>query len=190
MIVTPMSVPDVKLIQPRVFSDSRGYFFETFLAERYEHAGVRGPFVQDNVSSSHRHVLRGLHLQWPGEVQGKLVSAYRGTIWDVAVDVRVGSPTFGHSVGAELSEENHCQLWVPPGFAHGFVVISESALVSYKCTAPHSPRDEVSIRWNDPTLAVRWPSAAPTLSERDAAAPFFADLPPSSVPQYIADSRG
>lgn len=184
MIVTELAIPGVKLLQPRVFGDPRGYFFETFHADRYAQAGVEGTFVQDNVSSSSRNVLRGLHLQWPGAVQGKLVSALSGRIWDVAVDVRRGSPTFGRWVAAELSDENHGQLWVPPGFAHGFVVLSDRALVSYKCTAPYSPRDEVSIRWDDPSLAVGWPVTGPLLSERDAAAPLLAELPSTSVPTY------
>jgi dTDP-4-dehydrorhamnose 3,5-epimerase len=179
-----LAIPDVKLIEPKVFGDARGFFLESFHSERYAAAGIAGPFVQDNQSFSQRGVLRGLHLQWPENVQGKLVSVTQGAVWDVAVDVRRGSPSFGKWVGAELTEANHHQLWVPPGFAHGFVVLSETALFCYKCTAPYSPAHEVSIRWDDPTLAVAWPDANPTLSGKDAAAPLLAELPPERLPVF------
>jgi dTDP-4-dehydrorhamnose 3,5-epimerase len=182
VIVTPLAIPEVKLIAPRVFGDARGFFLETYHADRYREADIPGPFVQDNLSFSQRGVLRGLHLQWPGHVQGKLVSVVQGAVWDVAVDVRRGSPTLGQWVGSELTAENHHQMWVPPGFAHGFVVLSETALFSYKCTAPYSPVDEIGIRWDDPTLAVAWPVRDPIVSAKDAAAPFFADLPTDRLP--------
>ncbi len=184
MKVTALAVPEVLLIEPRVLGDDRGFFFESFHVARYAEAGIAGPFVQDNQSFSQQGVLRGLHLQWPHHAQGKLVSVVQGAVWDVAVDVRRGSPTYGQWVGAELTDRNHHQLWVPPGFAHGFVVLSETARFSYKCTAPYSSADEVSIRWDDPTLAVQWPVRTPTLSGKDAVAPLLAELPPERLPQY------
>ncbi len=184
MKITALAVPDVLLIEPRVFGDDRGFFFESFHAARYAEAGITGPFVQDNQSFSQQGVLRGLHLQWPHHAQGKLVSVVQGAVWDVAVDVRRGSPTFGQWVGAELTDGNHHQLWVPTGFAHGFVVLSETARFSYKVTAPYSPADEVSIRWDDPTLAVQWPVRTPTLSGKDAVAPLLAELPLDRLPLF------
>lgn len=186
MRVVPLELPDVKLIVPEVWGDSRGYFFESFHAERYAHFGISDLFVQDNQSRSQRGVLRGLHFQWPHCPQGKLVSVSEGTVWDVAVDVRRGSPTFGRWVGAELSAENHHQLWVPQGFAHGFVVLSENALFSYKCTALYSPQDEVSIRWDDPDIGIAWPERNPILSTKDASAPLLRELPEEKVPSFRA----
>jgi dTDP-4-dehydrorhamnose 3,5-epimerase len=182
--VTALAIPDVKLIEPKVWGDARGFFCESYRDDRYTQAGITGPFVQDNQSFSQRGVLRGLHFQWPHHVQGKLVLVVQGAVWDVAVDIRRGSPTFGQWVGAELSAENHHQLWVPPGFAHGFVVLSETALFTYKCTAFYSPADEVSIRWDDPTLGIQWPVAQPSLSSKDAAAPLLAELPHEKLPVY------
>ena len=185
MKVTALAIPEVKLISPEVRSDSRGFFLESYRDDRYAAAGVAGPFVQDNQSFSRRGVLRGLHFQWPDHVQGKLVSVVHGAVWDVAVDIRRGSPTFGEWVGCELSAENHHQLWVPPGFAHGFVVLSETALFTYKCTAHYSPTDEVSIRWDDPSLRIDWPlQTAPVLSSSDAAAPCLASLPLERLPTH------
>jgi dTDP-4-dehydrorhamnose 3,5-epimerase len=184
MKVTPLAIPEVLLVEPRVFGDDRGFFLESFHLARYSAAGISGPFVQDSQSFSRKGVLRGLHFQWPQNAQGKLVSVDHGAVWDVAVDVRRGSPTYGQWVGAELTESNHHQLWVPPGFAHGFVVMSETALFVYKCTALYSPADEVSIRWDDPTLAVQWPVRTPVLSGKDAVAPLLAELPPERLPQY------
>lgn len=184
MKVTALAIPDVKLIEPKVWGDARGFFFESYRDDRYREAGIVGPFVQDNQSFSQRGVLRGLHFQWPNNVQGKLVSVVQGAVWDVAVDIRRGSPTFCKWVAAELSAENHHQLWVPPGFAHGFVVLSETALFTYKCTAFYLPADEVSIRWDDPTLAVEWPLDTPSLSGKDAAAPLLAELPQDKLPRY------
>ena len=184
MRVLPTAIPDVKLVEPATWRDSRGYFFESFRSDRYGAAGITGPFVQDNQSFSRRGVLRGLHYQWPDNVQGKLVSVALGAVWDVAVDIRRGSPTFGKWVAAELSSDNHHQLWIPPGFAHGFAVLSEEALVTYKCTAFYSPHDEVSIRWNDPSLDVHWPLSQPLVSDKDARAPLLSALPPDCIPQY------
>jgi dTDP-4-dehydrorhamnose 3,5-epimerase len=155
--------------------DHRGFFFETFRADRYAAHGIAGPFVQDNLSRSARGVLRGLHLQNP-KTQGKLVSVLRGCVRDVAVDVRVGSPTFGQHVAVELTEEKRRQLWVPRGFAHGFVVLSESADFFYKCDELYSPSDEIVVRWDDPALGIGWGVSSPTVSPRDAAAPLLADV--------------
>jgi dTDP-4-dehydrorhamnose 3,5-epimerase len=184
--VTALDIPEVKLIEPKVWGDARGWFLESHHDDRYAEAGIIGPFVQDNQSLSQRGVLRGLHFQWPNQLQGKLVSVVQGAVWDVAVDVRRGSPTFGQWVGAELSAANHHQLWVPPGFAHGYVVLSETALFTYKCTAYYSPANEVSIRWDDPTLAVRWPVSRPSMSSKDASAPLLSDLPMDRLPMYEA----
>jgi dTDP-4-dehydrorhamnose 3,5-epimerase len=183
MQVVDTGLPGVVLIEPRVHGDSRGFFLETFHAERYAAAGVAGPFVQDNWSRSVRGTLRGLHFQEP-DAQGKLVQVVAGSVYDVAVDVRRGSPTFGRWVGYELGGENKRQLWVPPGFAHGFVVLSEVADFLYKCTALYRPEAERAVLWNDPDLAIAWPIAEPLLSARDAAAPRLADAP--VLPSYDA----
>jgi len=168
-------VPGVLIIEPKIIGDARGFFMETFQATRYAQAGILGPFVQDNLSRSACGVLRGLHLQNPG-AQGKLVSVLKGRVRDVAVDVRRGSPTFGQHVSVELSDENRRQLWVPRGFAHGFVVLSETADFFYKCDAPYSPADELVVRWNDPALGIDWGIAAPSLSARDAAGRLLAEI--------------
>lgn len=175
MQVTPTEIPGVLVLEPRVFADDRGAFFESFNARAFAAAvGWEVAFVQDNQSTSRRHVLRGLHYQEP-HPQGKLVRALAGTIFDVAADIRPGSPTFGRWVGVELSAENRRQLWVPEGLAHGFLVLSESADVLYKTTDFYAPGCEKCLRWDDPTLAIQWPLAAPpVLSPRDAAAPLLA----------------
>ena len=175
MKVTPLAIADVLLIEPDVFGDARGYFLETFNARRYRDIGIDLPFVQDNVSVSARGVLRGLHFQQPN-AQGKLVQVMSGEVFDVAVDVREGSASFGKWVGATLSAANHHQLWVPPGFAHGFVVTSESALFAYKCTAFYDKASERSVRWNDPDIGIRWPVTDVQLSDKDASAPLLRDL--------------
>lgn len=176
MRVTQTALPDVLIIQPCVHGDARGYFLETFHAERYAQAGIPGPFVQDNLSFSRRDVLRGLHYQWPN-AQGKLVCVLQGAIFDVAVDIRRHSPTFGRWVGIDLTDDDHQQLWIPPGFAHGFCVLSDTALVSYKCTAFYAPDCERAIRWNDPDLGIDWPVTAPELSAKDAEAGTLAAVP-------------
>jgi dTDP-4-dehydrorhamnose 3,5-epimerase len=174
--VTPTAIPDVLLLSPRVFADDRGAFFESFNRRAFAAAvGREVEFVQDNQSTSRRHVLRGLHYQEP-QPQGKLVRALAGTIYDVAADIRPGSATFGRWVGVELSAANRRQLWVPEGLAHGFLVLSESAEVLYKTTDFYAPSCERCLRWDDPTLAIRWPlTAPPLLSPRDAAAPTLGD---------------
>jgi len=164
------------IIEPKVFGDERGFFLETFQAERYiSEAGIMLPFVQDNHSRSSKSVLRGLHFQ-KTKPQGKLVRVVRGQVYDVAVDIRKGSPTYGQWEGLILSEENKTQLWVPPGFAHGFVVLSDTADFEYKCTDFYDPSDEGSILWNDSDLDISWPLDNPILSNKDASADRLADL--------------
>ncbi len=169
MKATRLAISDVVLIEPKVFGDARGFFFESFNQKAFNEAtGTNHVFVQDNHSRSSQGVLRGLHYQIQ-QPQGKLVRVARGRVWDVAVDIRKSSPTFGQWVGAELSEDNQHQLWVPPGFAHGFVVLSESADFLYKTTDYYVPEHERCIAWNDPQLAIAWPIAgAPSLSAKDA----------------------
>lgn len=177
MKVTPTAIPDVLLIEPRVFGDTRGFFFESFNQRDFVQAtGVHAVFVQDNHSRSARGVLRGLHYQIR-QPQGKLVRVVAGAVFDVAVDLRSASPTFGQWVGAVLSEDNKTQLWVPPGCAHGFVVLSESADSLYKTTDYYAPEHERCIAWNDPTLNIDWPDLghAPLLSPKDAAGVPWAD---------------
>jgi len=176
MRTIPTEVPEVLLIEPTVHQDQRGFFLETWQAERYAAAGVAPAFVQDNYSRSSRGTLRGLHYQ-VGRPQGKLVQVARGTVFDVAVDLRRSSATFGRWVGCELSEANHRQLWIPPGFAHGFYVRSEHADVLYKCTEPYDRTLDRALRWDDPDLGIAWPldGCRPLLSEKDAAAPRFRD---------------
>ena len=164
------------IIEPRVFGDERGFFLETFQAVRYkQEAGIDLPFVQDNHSRSARGVLRGLHFQ-KTKPQGKLVRVVRGEVYDVAVDIRNGSPTFGEWEGVILSEDNKKQFWLPPGFAHGFVVLSDTADFEYKCTDYYDPSDEGSILWNDPDLDIPWPIANPVLSAKDESAKRLVDL--------------
>lgn len=181
MNVIPTTLPDVLIIEPKLFGDQRGFFMESYQLARYAGHGVDRPFIQDNLSRSSYGVLRGLHLQNPS-AQGKLVSAMRGRVLDVAVDVRVGSPTFGQHVAVELSEDNRRQLWVPRGFAHGFAVLSESADFFYKCDELYSPADEITVRWDDPAIGIAWGITAPSLSDRDARAPLLADV--ANLPVY------
>lgn len=166
----PTGLPGVLVIEPDVHRDGRGYFLETYHAGRYRAGGVPGPFVQDNYSQSVRRTLRGLHLQLR-RPQGKLIRVVEGEIFDVAVDVRRGSPAFGRWVGATLSARDFKQCYVPPGFAHGFLVLSDLAHVEYKCTELYDPESEIGIAWNDPTLAIAWPAADPILSVRDCGHP-------------------
>jgi dTDP-4-dehydrorhamnose 3,5-epimerase len=176
MKVTPAPLSGVLVIEPRVFKDDRGYFAETYHLERYREAGITLPFVQDNTSHSVRGTLRGMHFQEP-RAQGKLVSCTRGVIWDAVVDIRKGSPTFGKWFGVELDAQTARQIWVPPGFAHGFCVLSDEADVSYKCTDLYTPAAERSIVWNDPDVGIDWPVRSPLLSPKDAAAPRLKDAP-------------
>ena len=176
IVATPIA--GLLLIKPKVWRDARGFFVETWQQQRYHDAGIDVPFVQDNHSRSSYGILRGLHFQ-KRHPQGKLVSVFLGRVFDVAVDIRAGSPTFGQWYGAELTEENQHQLWVPPGCAHGYCVLSETASFYYKCTDYYHPEDEGSIRWDDPDLAITWPIAEPVLSAKDAAAPCLRELFPN-----------
>jgi dTDP-4-dehydrorhamnose 3,5-epimerase len=173
----PTEIPEVVLVRPKVFGDPRGYFFESWEERKFAAGGLDAKFVQDNHSRSARNILRGLHYQIQ-QPQGKLVRVVTGAVFDVAVDIRRSSPTFGRWVGATLSAENHHMLWVPPGFAHGFVVLSESADFLYRCTDFWAPQYERAIQWNDPDLKISWPlppGASPVLSAKDAVAPRFRD---------------
>ena len=185
MKATRLSIPDVVLIEPKVFGDARGFFLESFNQQAFDEAtGTHHQFVQDNHSRSAKGVLRGLHYQLPPHAQGKLVRVVRGAVWDVAVDIRPGSPTFGQWVAETLTEDNHKQLWLPPGFAHGFVVLSDSADFLYKTTAYYAPECDRGIRWDDPELAITWPQVAGgyLLSEKDQRQPLLAQaqLPPAA----------
>jgi len=181
--VTPQTNPEVLLIEPKRFGDHRGYFQETFHAERYAEHGIRLPFVQDNLSRSVNGILRGLHLQNP-QPQGKLVYVLEGAVYDVAVDVRVGSPRFGVWSAVMLTAADPCQLWVPPGFAHGFCVTSDTALFAYKCTDLYAPKNELSVLWNDPDLKIPWPVAAPHLSAKDQSGSRLREIDPARLPKY------
>ena len=175
MQLQPTRLPEVLLITPRVFGDTRGYFFESWHARKFQEAGIAAAFVQDNHSHSLRHTLRGLHYQRQ-HPQGKLVRATRGEVFDVAVDLRRSSPRFGQWTGAVLSEANHAMLWIPPGFAHGYLALSEEVDFLYKCTEFYLPEDERAIRWNDVAIGVHWPlpeGSTPIVSARDAAAPLL-----------------
>lgn len=182
MRVIETKLAGLLLVEPRVFEDGRGFFLETFQAERYRAHGLEAAFVQDNHSRSRRGVLRGLHFQ-RRHPQGKLIHTARGAVYDVAVDLRRGSPTFGRHLGLVLSDENRRQLYIPPGFAHGFCVLSDEADVIYKCTDVYRPDDEGGVRWDDPDLGIAWPlEGPPVLSEKDAALPRLAELAPEDLP--------
>lgn len=168
------------IIEPKVFGDARGFFMETWNQQRYEEAGLAVKFVQDNLSLSRRGTLRGLHFQNPNP-QSKLVCVLQGEVYDVAVDLRRSSATFGRSYGVRLSGENKVQFFVPAGFAHGFAVLSETALFYYKCSDFYSPKDEQTLRWNDPALGIQWPISDPTLSEKDSRGLLLRDFPPDRV---------
>lgn len=175
MKVIETALPGVLIIEPKVFGDQRGFFLESFQTERYRDAGIDLPFVQDNHSRSQRGVLRGLHFQRT-RPQGKLVSVSRGSVYDVAVDINPDSPTCGQYVGVELNDENHRQLWVPPGYAHGFCVLSEVADFQYKCTDLYFPEDEGGLIWNDPEVNIPWPIEQPLLSGKDQLNPTLQQL--------------
>lgn len=183
MNVKATKLAEVVVLEPQVLSDERGFFLETWNSARYDSAGIRGPFVQDNVSLSKRGVLRGLHFQYP-QSQGKLVQVLSGEVVDVAVDIRAGSPTFAQWVSEILSETNHKQMYIPPGFAHGFCVTSETALFSYKCTDFYNASTESGIIWNDPDVGIDWPTKQPVLSGKDAKCPRLKDLPPEKLPRF------
>lgn len=183
MKVEPTTLPEVLCITPIIRGDARGVFHESWQLERYAEAGLPRHWVQDNVSCSVRGVLRGLHFQQPSP-QGKLVSALRGEILDVAVDIRVGSPRFGRWAAVALSAASARQLWIPPGFAHGFVALADDVVVSYKCTEYYRPECEQTIVWDDPTIGIDWPVAAPILSAKDAAGRRLGELEPDGLPKY------
>lgn len=178
LIPSPL-LPEIIIIEPELFGDHRGFFMEVYHEEKFLAAGIRGPFVQDNLSRSRRGTLRGLHYQI-GRPQGKLIWVLSGEVYDVAVDIRKTSSTFGKWFGTILSEENRKGVYIPPGFAHGFCVLSEAADFFYKCTDFYAPEEERGIRWDDPDLAIDWPIRTPILSERDRRCPFLqqAELPP------------
>jgi dTDP-4-dehydrorhamnose 3,5-epimerase len=182
MEVVQTTLPGVLLIKPRSFGDARGLLVESWSHDRYTQAGAPGPFVQDNVSRSQRGVLRGLHLQHPF-AQGKLVSVPFGEVFDVAVDVRWGSPTFGKWFGTTLSGENLHQVYIPPGFAHGFCVLRDDTIFTYKCTELYHPETELGIKWDDPALGIPWPIDAPTISKRDAEHRPLREIDPARLPR-------
>lgn len=183
MKVIESRLPGVLIIEPRITSDERGFFMESFQQRRYAGAGIKGLFVQDNVSFSRFGVLRGLHFQHP-QAQGKLVHVLHGEVFDVAVDVRQGSPTYGNWFGTTLSAENKRQLWLPAGFAHGFCVMSETALFTYKCTDYYQPEAETTVVWNDSDIAIDWPLERPELSIKDAQALPLSKIDVSRLPVY------
>jgi dTDP-4-dehydrorhamnose 3,5-epimerase len=178
------TLKDAVILEPAVFGDQRGYFYESYNKEKYAELGIHADFVQSNVSRSARGVLRGLHYQWPNP-QGKLVSVLEGEVYDVAVDIRRGSPTFGQWAGVMLTAENKRHFWVPEGFAHGFCVLSEFATFSYQCTALYDRVADAGIRWDDPAIGIDWPVSEPLLSEKDAKTPFLADVPAQRLPEYL-----
>jgi dTDP-4-dehydrorhamnose 3,5-epimerase len=180
MNIIRCDIPGLIILEPKVFGDARGFFIETWQRRRYREAGIELDFVQDNVSFSRRGTLRGLHFQNPNP-QGKLLQVLQGEVFDVAVDVRRDSPTFGKWHGLMLTSENKRQFYVPPGFAHGFVVVSETALFHYKCTELYSPQDEAAILWNDPDIGIDWPVKEPLLSPKDAKALRLREMPPERL---------
>ncbi len=183
MNVIETDLPGVVIIEPKVFGDERGFFMESWNRRRYEEIGLPHGYVQDNLSFSAHGVLRGLHFQNPNP-QGKLVSVLRGEVFDVAVDIRVGSPTFGRWTGVTLSAENKRQLYIPPDFAHGFVVTGEAALFFYKCTDYYAPDSEGTVLWNDPEIGIEWPIAEPNLSDKDRLARPLRELREDALPRH------
>jgi dTDP-4-dehydrorhamnose 3,5-epimerase len=188
MNLSETSLPGPFIVEPRIFRDARGYFLETWNRSRYGAAEIPSDFVQDNLSYSEQGVLRGLHYQHPS-AQGKLVMVLQGEVYDVAVDIRVGSPTFGRWMGIILSSTGHRQLYVPPGFAHGFVVTSQFALFMYKCTDFYKPEDEGSVAWDDPDLAIQWPVSSPILAAKDRDAPRLHTITSERLPIWEGDAQ-
>lgn len=186
MQITETDLDGVLIITPRIFEDGRGWFSEIYHAERYASFGVPVSFVQDNLSWSERLVLRGLHFQYPHS-QAKLIYVLKGEVFDVAVDIRAGSPSFGRWVGTHLNSKDHNQLFVPEGFAHGFVVLSEMALFGYKCSEVYHPETEKSILWNDPDIGIDWPVSEPLLSPKDAHALTLAQFNAADLPSYRSE---
>ena len=176
MKFVPTPIPDLFVIEPRVFGDHRGYFFESYSAEHFKKAGIHADFVQDNESFSGKGVVRGLHFQAPPKAQGKLVRVQKGRVLDVAVDIRKGSPTFGKHFSIELTGENKKMLWIPPGFAHGFATLEDDTVFLYKCTDTYSPEHEGSVLWNDPALGIDWGISDPKLSAKDEVGPLLKDF--------------
>ena len=172
------------IIEPTIHGDARGYFQESWKASSYREHGLPAAFSQANISKSMKGVLRGLHYQYK-QPQGKLVSVLSGRIFDVAVDIRLGSPTFAQWAGVELSADNHRQFYIPEGYAHGFLVLSESALFHYHCTTEYSAEYDAAVAWNDPVIGVNWPSEPETISEKDQHAPFLKDIPDDRLPGYL-----
>jgi dTDP-4-dehydrorhamnose 3,5-epimerase len=187
MNIIPTSLPGVLILEPSVFTDERGFFMEAFHKERYARLGVHASFVQDNLSCSTRSTLRGLHYQYPHS-QAKLVQVVQGELYDVAVDIRRGSPNFGRWTGVFLTGENKRQLFIPEGFAHGFWVLSESAFCVYKCSDFYSPGNEGGVLWSDPDIGIDWPSGNPLLSKKDADYPRLGEIPPEDLPEYWPES--
>ncbi len=169
-------IPDLVEIEPQIFGDARGYFFEPYNQEKFHAAGITADFVQDNQSLSNKGVLRGLHFQNPPFAQGKLVRVISGAVLDVALDIRIGSPTYGQHYKVLLTAENKKSFWVPPGFAHGFLTLKDNTIFSYKCTNLYNKEAEGSVHWNDPALGIDWEVENPLLSEKDKEAPSFAEL--------------
>lgn len=184
MKIIETKIPGCVVIEPAVFGDTRGAFYEAWNAERFAEHGLPTRFVQSNVSTSSQGVLRGLHYQWP-RPQGKLISVLEGEVYDVAVDIRHGSPTFGQWEAVILSAENKRQLWIPEGFAHGFVTLSERVVFHYLCTDVYVKEADAGLRWNDAELAIDWPVVTPLLSDKDARAPFLSEIAPNRLPQYL-----
>lgn len=189
MRIVPTDLPGVLIIEPKVFADARGYFVETWQSARYAEAGMPAEMVQDNLSSSICGVIRGLHYQFP-QPQAKLVQVLDGEILDVAVDVRRGSPTFGRSVVVKLNSDEKRQVFLPTGFAHGFAVLSPTAVVAYKCSSPYAPQYDRGVRWNDPDLQIDWTIAEPILSQKDANLPFLRDIAAELLPMYEPANYG
>lgn len=181
MTISDAPLPGVKVVQPTRFEDERGWFAEVWNADRYRDAGLDLRFVQANVSSSSRGVLRGLHFQWPN-AQGKLITVLAGTVFDAVVDVRPASPTFGNWYGLELSAENRLQLWVPEGFAHGFLTLSDTALVHYHCTAAYDAASDRTLAWDDPDVGIAWPRTPTRISDKDRIAPRLRDHTTAALP--------
>ncbi len=178
-------LPGCVVVEPKVFGDARGFFYEHWNAQRFAEAGLDFRVVQSNVSGSARGVLRGLHYQWPNP-QAKFVSVLQGEVWDVAVDIRRGSPSFGQWTAVTLSADNRRHFFIPEGFAHGFVVLSDFAVFQYLCSAPYDAAADAGLRWNDAQLAIDWPVAEPLLSDKDARAPFLAEVAEGRLPVHAA----
>jgi dTDP-4-dehydrorhamnose 3,5-epimerase len=181
--ITDAALSGVRIIETTHFQDERGWFAELWNAERYRVHGLDIVFQQDNASFSRRGILRGMHYQWPNG-QGKLITVLAGAVFDACIDVRAGSPTFGRWFGSVLSDENARQLWIPEGFAHGFLVLSDSALVHYNCTTPYDARADRVVAWNDPDVAIEWPALPTTVSQKDQAAPRLVEVRPEALPPF------